>query len=125
MTKDTGNAGEEQVVSYLEGIKWRIIARNWRTRRGEIDIIALDGETIVFVEVKTWPRGQVTDLEMVIGPVKKQRMIETAKCFLATHRQYYCMYVRFDVVFLSSDPLTGGPAELQHFESAFAERETW
>ncbi len=72
--------------------------------------------------MKTWPHGQEADLEKVIGPAKSKRMIETAKCFLAAHRQYSSMYVRFDVVFLSSDPLSAEPLRIRHFESAIAER---
>jgi len=125
LTKLTGKAGEEQAAVYLLAKNWEIVARNWRTRRGEIDIIAMDGDTLVFVEVKTWPHGQEADLETVIGPTKKKRMIETAKHFLAAHRQYNGMYIRFDVVFLSSDPLEGGLPEIRHFESAIAERESW
>lgn len=98
------------------------MARNWRTRRGEIDIIGVDGDTLVFVEVKTWPHGQEGDLEKVIGPAKSKRMIETAKCFLVAHRQYSSMYVRFDVVFVSSDPFASEPPGIRHFESAIAER---
>lgn len=51
-------------------------------------------------------------------------MIETAKCFLAAHRQYNGMYVRFDVLFLSSDPLGDEPVKISHLESAIAEHET-
>ena len=125
MSKATGQAGEDQAVAYLAEKNWEIVARNWRTRRGEIDIIAVDRDTLVFVEVKTWPHGEETDLELVIGTTKTKRMIETAKCFLASNRQYNGMYVRFDVVFLSSDPLGDDPLKIRHFESAIAERETW
>ncbi len=121
-TRSTGKAGEESVARALESSGWAIVARNWRTRRGEIDIIGLDGESIAFVEVKTWPHGQEADLEFVIGAVKRQRMVETAKCFLNTHRQYNGMYVRFDVILVRSDPLVGDGLRMHHLKDAFSER---
>jgi Predicted endonuclease distantly related to archaeal Holliday junction resolvase len=77
----------------------------------------------VFIEVKTWPRGREEDLELVIGNAKQKRMTETAKCFLGTHRQYSGMYVRFDVILVSSDPLAGGSLRYRHLKDAFSERE--
>lgn len=48
-----GAQGEARAASYLERLGYTILARNWRTRRGELDIIARDGECLVFVEVRT------------------------------------------------------------------------
>jgi len=120
---ETGRSGEEQVARELRGLGWSILARNWRTRRGEIDIIAVDGDTVVFIEVKTWPHGEASDLDRVIGPVKRKRMTETAKCFLDTHRQYSGMYVRFDVILASSVSSEDGSFRFRHLEDAFSERE--
>jgi len=120
--QETGRAGENLAASLLEQENWLIIERNWRTRRGEIDIIALDGDTIVFVEVKTWPHGEEGDLEIVIGSQKVRRMVETAKCFLNTHRQYSGRYVRFDVFLVTSDPLGPGPQVVRHLKDAISER---
>jgi putative endonuclease len=111
---ETGIAGEDFVASSLSLDGWEIIARNWRTRRGEIDIIGRERDTIVFIEVKTWPHGEAADLDLVIGPAKQKRMVETAKCFLDTHRQYNGMYVRFDVVLVNSG--------MYHLKDAFSER---
>lgn len=119
---DIGAAGEEQLAAFLSAAGWLIIARNWRTRRGEIDIIAVEADTLVFVEVKTWPHGVEADLELVIGFAKQKRMAETAKCFLDTHREYNGMYIRFDVVLIGSDPLSGEPLRLRHLKDAFSER---
>jgi len=117
-----GRAGEKLVAERLEASGWAVLERNWRTRRGEIDIIALDGDSIVFVEVKTWPMGFEDDLEVAIGPVKRKRIVETAKCFLGTHRKYNGMYVRFDVVLVRSDPLGEGSLRVRHLKDAFSER---
>ena len=51
--KTLGRAGEDEAVARLVAAGWEIVARNWRTRAGEIDIIAREGDWLVFVEVKT------------------------------------------------------------------------
>ncbi len=93
----------------------RIVARNVRSGRGEIDIVALDGDTVVFVEVKSWRKYGIDDLEFAIDAGKIGRLVETAKFFLSRNREYNCMSVRFDVVFIDA----GGP---RHLASAFTER---
>ena len=119
---ETGRGGETRVSGFLSENGWRILGQNWRTRRGEIDIIAIDVDTVVFIEVKTWPYGQALDLDLVIGYSKQKRIVETAKCFLDTHRQYNGMYVRFDVIFVSSSPAEGELLKFHHLKDAFSER---
>jgi len=109
-----GRDGESLVAAKLAAEGWLVIARNWRTRSGEIDIIAIETDTLVFIEVKTWPNGDALDLERAIGRTKRKRIVETAKCFLDTHRQYNGMYVRFDVVLVNS--------VVRHLKDAFSER---
>jgi putative endonuclease len=92
----------------------RIIARNFRSRTGEIDVIALERETLVFVEVKTWSAYGFEDLSYGISPKKRRRIIETAKYFLSVHREYNGMAVRFDVIYV-------GPQGVTHLVSAFME----
>jgi len=81
---------------------------------GEVDIIALDGETVVFVEVKTWSVYGIDALEQALNAKKQHKIIETSKYFLSLHREYRYMAVRFDVIFISSDGIT-------HLASAFME----
>jgi putative endonuclease len=115
--KQTGNNGENRAAAYLEAHGFRILERNWRTKSGEIDIIALSGETIVFVEVKTLPRGTPEMLAHVLDGRKRKRIIETAKRFLSINRQYSKSYIRFDAVVVD---LPGFP-EVYHIENAFSE----
>ena len=123
MTSDLGRRGEDFVASWLSQAGWTIRERNWRTRRGEIDLIASSPEgSLVFIEIKTWPHGSIDDLERVIDFAKRKRMIETAKCFLATHRQYSGMYIRFDVILVQSVPEAAQP-RVYHITDAFAECE--
>jgi putative endonuclease len=110
----TGRAGEDRAAAALEQAGLRIIARNFRSRRGEIDIIARDGQTLVFTEVKAWSKCGIEELQYAINPQKQRRIIETAKYFLSAHREYNEMSVRFDVVFVGKEGIC-------HLASAFME----
>jgi putative endonuclease len=92
-----------------------IIARNVRSPCGEVDIIALEGEVLVFVEVKTWSAYGLENLQYSVNDKKQRRIIETAKYFLSTHREYNGKAVRFDVVL-------AGKGAVTHLASAFMER---
>jgi putative endonuclease len=111
---DRGRTGEAAAALYLEGKGLKILERNFRGDRGEVDLIALEGETLVFVEVKTWSTLGVEALEQGINEKKQRRIIETAKYFLFSHREYRYMAVRFDVVFVA-------PGRITHLASAFVE----
>ena len=114
MTKK-GTEGEETAAGFLTQKGYKILKRNYRYRRGEVDIIALDGETLVFTEVKAWSVYGIEALEHGLDAKKRRRIIETAKYFLSNHRNYKYMAVRFDVVFISPEGIT-------HLESAFVEQ---
>ena len=117
LRKKVGNDGEQKAADYLTDNGYRIIERNWRTRRGEIDIIAETEDTIVFAEVKTLPSGNVQTLEKELGLLKQKRIVETAKCFLSKYRQYNCRYVRFDVLVVDMPNFES----VYHIENAFSE----
>ena len=114
----TGRAGEETAACALRREGMRILFRNVRSQAGEIDLIAQDGESLVFVEVKHWPAYGLDSLGYGINAKKKRRIIETAKYFLSMHREYNDRPVRFDVVFVSA-----GDTSYTRFESAFMETE--
>lgn len=115
--KECGNLGEQKAADFLVAAGYEIVDRNWRTKRGEIDIIASKGDVLVFAEVKTLPSGNIRTLEKELGLHKQKRIVETAKCFLATYRQYNCKYVRFDVLVVDMP----GFAPVYHIENAFSE----
>jgi putative endonuclease len=110
-----GREGENRAAAALEAKGMEILKRNFRSRTGEIDIIARENDTIVFVEVKAWERYGFEDLRLGINEKKQRRIIETAKYFLWEHRKYNGMGIRFDVVFIS-------PHDIVHLASAFMER---
>jgi putative endonuclease len=114
-TVGLGKKGEDRAVQQLQTAGMSIIARNFRARYGDIDIIALDGETLVFIEVKAWSVFGYENLSYSINPKKQRRIVETAKYFLSINRQYSGKAIRFDVVFIGKEAFT-------HLASAFMER---
>lgn len=122
MTIKTGKLGEDFVSNSLAEQGWKILARNFRSFRGEVDIVALDSDSLVFIEVKNWPHGSREDLELAIGKTKQVKIIETANIFLDRNRQYNGMFVRFDVVFTRIDPEYSSSIKMEHIKDAFSER---
>ena len=110
-----GRKGEEQAVAALEASGMEIIAKNFRSKYGEVDIVALSGETVVFIEVKAWSAYGMEDLQYGIDARKQRKIIKTAKYFLCENREYSKMAIRFDVVFVKNNSIT-------HLASAFTER---
>ena len=94
-----------------------LVARNWQTRSGEIDIIAVSNNVLVFAEVKTLPNGNADMLSHVLDDRKQKKIIETSKRFLANNRQYSKHYIRYDVIVVDMPSL---PA-VYHIENAFSE----
>ncbi|MGP1576916.1 MAG: YraN family protein [Treponema sp.] len=117
--KQLGNAGEERAAEWIIQQGYHIIARNWRKQTGEIDIIAQKNDTLVFIEVKTLVHTAINDLDIIINARKQERICKTAKYFLALHREYNKMHVRFDVIVIPDDPIKKRSVEPMHLENAF------
>jgi putative endonuclease len=118
---NSGKKGEEQAAAALESAGMRIIAKNFRSKEGEVDIIALDGETVVFVEVKAWSVYGIEDLQYTVNIKKQGKIIKTAKYFLSENREYSNMAIRFDVVFIKNNKISER-SQVTHLASAFMER---
>jgi putative endonuclease len=115
-----GRDGESRAAAYLEAAGLKIIARNVRSPRGEVDLVALEDQTIVFIEVKSWSVYTFDSLAYGVNPKKQRHIIETAKYFLSVHREYNSMAVRFDVVFINPAAMAD-PGKTIHLRSAFME----
>ena len=95
--RKSGIEGEDIAVEYLKKQGYLILERNYKTMVGEIDIIAKDKDTIVFVEVKARDNTKFGMPIESITPYKVQRIIRTAQWYLSATRNYNCP-CRFDVV---------------------------
>jgi len=102
-----GDAGEERAARFLEAQGMAIVARNYRTRLGEIDLIARDGDVLVFVEVRLRAGEGFGGAAASIGPAKQRRLAAAAGAYLA--RLGRAPRCRFDVVTLEG----GEPAWLR------------
>ncbi len=109
-----GMEGEDAARRYLEKKGYRVVSANYRTRFGEIDIIARTAQYIVFVEVKTRSTGAIArPMEFVDAP-KQKRIQKTAMLYLAGHPTG--LQPRFDVVEVF---LEGDQTKIRHLENAF------
>ena len=115
-TTQKGARGEEAAASYLESRGWTVLERNFRTRVGEIDIIARRGDQVAFVEVKAWTTVPREDLARSIGPRKRSRISRAARVFLSRRPELADAHLRFDLVFLGGDE-----KGIDHIAGAFNE----
>lgn len=109
-----GRDGEDDAASFLAAKGFRILARRWRCAIGELDLVAEDGDELVFVEVKSRTRdGEISPADAV-GAAKRRRVRRVASWFLAEEgaEERIC---RFDVV----EVIAGNPPEIRHWEDAF------
>ena len=119
---EIGRLAEDLVAARLAARNWRIVARNARSRQGELDIVALDGRTLVFVEVKAGRSDSQYGPErpvLSVGPRKQRQVRRLAGAFMAARRdlpRYDA--IRFDAVGVTFAP-GGEIADLEHIENAF------
>lgn len=117
-----GRTAENLVAARLLTARWEILERNARTRYGELDIVALDRRTLVFVEVKAGRTDSAYGPErpvLGVGPRKRQRVRRLATAWLGERRDLpYYAEIRFDAVGVSFDR-AGRATEIEHIEGAF------
>jgi putative endonuclease len=101
--KNLGDSGERLAAMFLEERGYKIIARNFRIRGGEIDLIAEDADGLAFVEVKT-RRGDTSGApEESLTPRKRQHLMTASQEFLNTHEEYANHAWRIDLVAIELD----------------------
>lgn len=117
-----GKAAEDLVAARLAGAGWEMVERNARTRYGEIDIVGLDGRTLVFVEVKAGRAGSAYGPGRPVLSIdhrKQGRIRRLATAWMAQHRDLPRYdEIRFDAVGVTYDR-TGRVADYEHLEGAF------
>lgn len=118
-----GSRGEQAAARYLKRLGYRILAHSHRQRLGEIDLIALDGQTLVFVEVKTWHRSDVGDPSEAVDARKQERLTRAALVYLKS-RGLLEHPARFDVIAIVW-PATRTKPEIRHFKNAFEAVGKW
>jgi len=116
--KELGNSGENIARLFLESKGYKIIEKNYRAYRKEIDIIAQKDGYIIFAEVKTRRSVNFGNASESVNITKQQHIITAAKIFLIKNAQYSELQPRFDIIEVYRDNKTG-KNYVRHIEGAF------
>jgi putative endonuclease len=112
-----GAAGEKIAVQHLQRMGCRIVERNWRSRLGEVDVICVDGEALVFVEVKAAKHLSALPPEVRVNRHKQHKLLTLAEHYLKVN--HTDRPVRFDVISVWSE---NGTPQIRHVKDAFSTR---
>ena len=110
-----GNLGEDAAARYLESRGLRVIERNWRHRQWELDLVCRDGDTVVFVEVKTRRAGGMGSPADGLTRAKRARLVKAAGQYLTKH-DLWDAPCRFDLAGVTD---TGTSMDVEHIINAF------
>ena len=111
-TTPTGNFGEDLSADYLKKKKYKVLKRNWRTKIGEIDILASDKDCIVIIEVKTKTNPDFGHPAEMVDYFKQKKLITLARFI---QKVYPNNDIRIDVVAVD---LSVEPPNIEHIENA-------
>lgn len=114
--REVGQLGEDAAAEYLAGLGWVVLARNWRCRYGELDVIASDGEALVVVEVKTRSGRLYGNVAEAVTLAKYQRMRRLTGIWLSEQQRRWPV-IRFDVIAVQLDP--SGTPSLSHLRGVY------
>jgi putative endonuclease len=111
-----GRAGEKAACDLLRSRGLRVIERNWTAGRLEIDLVCTQGDTLVFVEVKTRGEGRMAPGAASVGPQKRGKLVRAAAAYLSA-KNAWDRPCRFDVVEVAAE--ADGRLRADHLENAF------
>ena len=101
---EVGEEGEKLAAKYISNKGYNILAKNWRHRKAEVDIIATDKETLVIIEVKTRSSSNFGKPEDAVSQKKQNLLIEAANAYLEQNNLDF--EVRFDIVIIVQKNIT-------------------
>jgi putative endonuclease len=116
-TKTIGDKGEEIASQYLANKGYRILSRNWQFLHRELDIVAMQNKTLVFVEVKTRAANFVVSPAEAVSKRKQKLLVEAADLYIK--RNNLDFEARFDIVSIVNQ---GEKFIIEHIENAFYPR---
>ena len=122
MRQRLGRAAEDLVAERLAAAAWELLERNARSRHGELDLVALDGRVLVFVEVKAGRSGSLYGPErpvLAVGPQKQRRIRRLATAWISERRELpRYTRIRFDAIGVTYDR-AGRVCDYEHIRDAF------
>lgn len=116
--KSIGDDYENHATAWLQQQGLQILARNFRGKSGEIDIVAYDFDQLVFLEVRARGNPRFTSAAASVDKRKQQRLVRTAQFFLQCHPQWAKMPCRFDVIAFEPRQFGSSPG-IRWIRSAF------
>ena len=111
---ETGKHGEQVAVDFLSAKGFKILERNWRFKKNEVDIIAQDGDEIVFVEVKTRHENYLVEPELTVSKKQQRSIINAAEQYIISRD--IDLEARFDIV---SVVISSQGEKVLHIDGAF------
>ena len=114
VSTEKGKKAEDAACRYLKRHGYEILDRNRRLARGELDVVAVKEELLVFVEVKAHKQRESSLLAM--NPVKCERFISAAKTWLGLHEVYANFQCRFDLIIIKPRKISLLPSEIEHMQ---------
>jgi len=102
-TRALGDNAEQFAFGFLKNKGLRPVTRNYRCRHGEVDLIMLDGDCLVFIEVRYRSGRSFAKAVLTVDDHKQRKLARAAEMFLATRRRYSGTSARFDVVGVDRD----------------------
>lgn len=116
MSKTRGDIAEKIATKYIQKQRLRIIEANYKSRWGEIDLIALDNDILVFIEIRYRKSTNFGTALETVDNNKRQRIIKTAQYFLFNNPQYEKLDARFDLIGLTGEL---EKPDIEWFQAAF------
>ncbi len=113
--QEHGRWGEELAIDFLNREGLKVVVKNWRYKRAEIDIIARENKILVFVEVKTRAYADFGRPEEMVSKRKQRLIIDAAMAYMRSVGHEW--EIRFDIVAVLGTP--GAQVEVRHFRDAF------
>ena len=118
-----GGVGEKQAVKYLKSKKIKVLEQNYFTPIGEVDIIAKEGDTLLFIEVKTRSNVRYGEPMESVTPFKQRHVIRVAEYYMKVNNiDFDETPCRFDVIEVKAD---NGKNTINHVENAFGVNNQW
>ncbi len=112
----TGASGEALAERYLQAKGYLPVERNWHCRAGELDLIMLDGDILVFAEVKLRRSRTAGAAEESVSAAKARRLLAAGEWYVSKHPEYVDTFWRIDLVAITMDG--DEPSRITHFQNA-------
>jgi len=112
-----GRLWESRAATHLEGHGLQVLARGYRCRLGELDLVCRDDRHLVIVEVRARSRGAVCSAAESIGVHKRRRIVQATRHLLMRHAEWQAAAIRFDVV--AFDAIDAPEPRIQWIKNAF------